>query len=327
MLLDRFNRRINYLRISLTDRCNLRCKYCMPLEGERKLRHKDILRYEEVLRIVRIAVKLGITKIRLTGGEPLIRKGIQEFIPMLMSIEGLDDVSLTTNGVFLKDNLEMLKEAGIKRINVSLDSLNRLNFKLITRFDDFNKVWESIEKAEDMGFYPIKLNVVVIKGLNDNEILDFCNLVIKKPYFIRFIECMPIGMDSNNIAFISNLDIKESIKQEFGALVPVDTEQYDGPATRFRLDGSKGEIGFISAISHPFCNSCNRLRLTADGMLLPCLISDREISIKDPLRRGCLDDELVEVFLKAVDLKPIGHSLNLESEQQRGYRKMCSIGG
>jgi len=326
VLVDRFNRSIDYLRVSLTDRCNLRCNYCMPLEGDRKLKHRDILRYEELLRIVRIAVKLGITKIRLTGGEPLIRKGIREFIPMLMSIKGLDDVSLTTNGVYLKENLEMLKEAGIKRINVSLDSLNRPNFKLITRFDNFSDVWEGIEKANDMGFYPIKLNAVVIKGLNDKEILDFCNLVIEKPYFIRFIECMPIGLDSNSMAFVSNSDIKETITNEFGPLMPVDKIHHDGPATRFRFSGSKGEIGFISAISHPFCNSCNRLRLTADGMLLPCLISNREISIKDPLRMGCLDDDLVEIFLKAVDLKPMGHSLNLEDEQ-KGYRKMCSIGG
>jgi GTP 3',8-cyclase len=284
------------------------------------------LRYEEVLRVARIAVKLGITKIRLTGGEPLIRKGIGEFIPMLMSIEGLDDVSLTTNGVYLKKNLAMLKGAGIRRINVSLDSLNRRNFELITRFDAFDSVWEGIEKAEDMGFYPIKLNVVVMKGLNDHEIPDFCNLTLKKPYSVRFIECMPIGLDSNSTAFISNTDIKEAITREFGTLTPVDAGQYDGPATRFRLDSGKGEMGFISAVSYPFCNTCNRLRLTADGMLLPCLLSGREISIKDPLRSGCLDDELVEVFLKATDLKPMGHSLNSE-DGQKGYRKMCSIGG
>ena len=326
MLLDRFNRRINYLRISLTDRCNLRCIYCMPPEGERKLRHKDILRYEELLRIARIAIKLGINKIRLTGGEPLFRKGIQEFIPMLTSLNGLDDVSLTTNGVYLKENLETLKAAGIKRINVSLDSLKSLNFKLITRFDYFNEVWEGIEKARDMGFYPIKINIVVMKGINDNEVLDFARLAIEQPYHIRFIECMPIGLQTNSSAFVSNSQIEKSIIDRFGPLIPISHEKNGGPATRFRFDGGKGEIGFINAISDPFCKDCNRLRLTANGAILPCLLSNTAVDIKDPLRRGCLDEEIMKVFLKAVDLKPQCHPLNCEHDQ-RVYRKMCSIGG
>jgi cyclic pyranopterin phosphate synthase len=326
MLIDRFNRKINYLRISLTDRCNLRCIYCMPPEGERKLRHKDILRYEELLRIARIAIKLGINKIRLTGGEPLIRKGIQEFIPMLTALSGLDDVSLTTNGVCLRNNLETLKAAGIKRINVSLDSLKRLNFKLITRFDYFNEVWEGIEKARDMGFYPIKINIVIMKGINDNEVLDFARLAIEQPYRVRFIECMPIGLQTNNIAFVSNSEIEKTIVNRFGPLIPISHGHNDGPATRSQFDGGKGEIGFISAISDPFCKDCNRLRLTANGAILPCLLSNTEVDIKDPLRRGCLDEEIMKVFLKAVDLKPQCHPLSLEHDQ-RVYRKMCSIGG
>jgi len=326
MLIDRFGRKINYLRISLTDRCNLRCIYCMPPKGERKLRHKDILRYEELLRISRIAIKLGINKVRLTGGEPLVRKGIQDFIPMLTSLKGLDDVSLTTNGVLLKDNLETLKAAGVKRINVSLDSLKRLNFKLITRFDYFNEVWEGIEKARNMGFHPIKINIVIMKGINDNEVLDFARLAIEQPYHIRFIECMPIGLQTNSMAFVSNSQIEKDIVDRFGTLIPVNHEKNDGPATRFRFDGGKGEIGFINAISDPFCKDCNRLRLTANGAILPCLLSNTEVDIKDPLRRGCLDEELIKVFLKAVDLKPQCHPLTLEHDQ-RVYRKMCSIGG
>jgi cyclic pyranopterin phosphate synthase len=298
----------------------------MPPEGERKLRHKDILRYEELLRIARIAIKLGIHKIRLTGGEPLVRKGIQEFIPMLTALNGLTDVSLTTNGVCLKDNLETFKAAGIKRINVSLDSLKRLNFKLITRFDYFNEVWEGIEKARDMGFYPIKINIVVMKGINDNEVLDFARLAIEQPYHIRFIECMPIGLQTNSIAFVSNSVIEKTIVDRLGPLIPLPYGQNDGPAARFRFDGGKGEIGFINAISDPFCKDCNRLRLTANGAILPCLLSNTEVDIKDPLRRGCLDEELVKVFLKAVELKPQCHPLNLEHDQ-RVYRKMCSIGG
>jgi len=269
---------------------------------------------------------LGINKIRLTGGEPLVRKGVQEFIPMLTSLSGLDDVSLTTNGVCLKDNLETLKAAGIKRINVSLDSLKRLNFKLITRFDYFNEVWEGIEKARDMGFYPIKINIVVMRGVNDNEVLDFARLAIDQPYHIRFIECMPIGLQTNNTAFVSNSELKKALVKTLGPLIPLSHGQNDGPASRFRFDGGKGEVGFISAISDSFCKDCNRLRLTADGMILPCLLSNTEVDIKEPLRRGCLDEELIKVFLEAVDLKPPSHPLNLEHEQMV-YRKMCSIGG
>lgn len=326
MLVDRLNRKINYLRISITDRCNLRCIYCLPAEGERKLKRKEILRYEELLRIVRIGIKLGINKIRLTGGEPLVRKGVQEFIPMLTALKGLHDVSLTTNGVYLKDNLEMLKAAGIKRINVSLDSLKRSNFKSITRFDYFNEVWEGIEKARDMGFYPIKINIVAMKGINDNEVLNFGRLAIEEPYYLRFIECMPISLESNSLAFISNSEIEKALIDTFGPLIPVVRGQNDGPAKRYRLDGGKGEIGFISAISDSFCQDCNRLRLTANGMILPCLLSNIEVDIKDPLRRGCLDEELIEVFLKAVDSKPKCHAVKLDSHQAV-YRKMCSIGG
>jgi len=326
VLVDRFNRGINYLRISITDRCNLRCIYCMPPYSESKLKHKEILRYEEMLRIVRIAVKLGIKKIRLTGGEPFVRKGIQGFMPMLAALNGLDDVSLTTNGIYLKDNLDMLKEAGIKRINVSIDSLEREKYRLITRFDYFNKVWEGIEKARDMGFYPIKLNVVTMKGINDDEILDFGRLAIEQPYYIRFIECMPVGLQADSPAFIPNSEIEKTLSNGCGPLIPVLPGQNDGPAKRYRFDGSKGEIGFISPISHSFCQDCNRLRLTANGMLLPCLLSNREVDIKDPLRRGCLDDELIEVFLKAVNLKPRCHALNLDNHQ-KVQRKMCSIGG
>jgi cyclic pyranopterin phosphate synthase len=326
VLVDKYNRKINYLRISLTDRCNLRCIYCMPPEGERKLRHKDILRYEEILRIARIATKLGINKIRLTGGEPLVRKGVQDFIPMLTSLDGLDDVSLTTNGVLLQDNLGMLKSAGITRINVSLDSLKRLNFKYITRFDYFSRVWEGIERARDMGFSPIKLNIVTMRGINDNEVLDFGRLAIDYPFHIRFIECMPIGLQSNTMAFIPNVDIEKLLVDRFGPLVSVSPGSNDGPAQRFRFEGGKGEIGFISAISHSFCHECNRLRLTANGKLLPCLLSDSEVDLKDPLRKGCLDEDLIEVFREAVNSKPQCHSLGSENHQ-KVQRKMCSVGG
>ncbi len=326
MLIDRFNRKINYLRMSLTDRCNLRCVYCMPPFGERKLRHKDILRYEELLRIARIAIKLGITKIRLTGGEPLVRRGVGEFIPALTALEGLEDVSITTNGILLKANLKMLKDAGIRRLNISIDSLDREKFKGITRSDHFEDVWEGIQLAREMGFSPIKLNVVMMKGINDNEVLDFGRLALDEPYHIRFIECMPVGLEANNLAFIPNEAVERALVDAYGPLIPVSRTAHDGPAARVRFESGKGEIGFISAISHSFCQSCNRLRLTANGMLLPCLLSDTEVSIKDPLRRGCLDGELVEVFKKAVRQKPACHPLNRQNHQ-KVHRKMCSVGG
>jgi cyclic pyranopterin phosphate synthase len=326
VLIDRFNRKINYLRISITDKCNLRCIYCMPPFGERKLRHKDILRYEELLRIARIAITLGITKIRLTGGEPLVRKGVDEFIPMLTALEGLMDVSITTNGVLLKQNLKMLKAAGIKRLNISIDSLDRRKFEKITRFDHLDQVWEGIASARDMGFHPIKLNVVMMKGINDDEILDFGRLALEQPYHLRFIECMPIGLETNSLAFVANQEVEKALVEAFGPLIPVLPGPYDGPAERFRFEHGKGEIGFVSAISRSFCDHCNRLRLTANGMLLPCLLSDTEISIKDPLRRGCLDGELIEVFRKAVRLKPACHPLNGQNNQ-KVHRKMCSVGG
>jgi len=187
-------------------------------------------------------------------------------------------------------------------------------------------VWEGIEKARDMGFYPIKINIVIMKGINDNEVLDFARLAIDQPYHIRFIECMPIGLQTNSTAFISNSEIEKTIVDRFGPLIPLSHGKSDGPAARFRFDGGKGEMGFISPISHSFCQDCNRLRLTANGMLLPCLLSDGEIDIKGPLRRGCLDEELIEVFLEAVKSKPKCHPLG-PANHQKVYRKMCSIGG
>jgi cyclic pyranopterin phosphate synthase len=326
VLIDGSNRRINYLRMSVTDRCNLRCVYCVPPEGDRKLNHRDILRYEELLRISRIAIRLGINKIRITGGEPFVRKGIQEFIPRLSALKGLEDVSITTNGVHLKDNLETLKAAGINRLNISIDSLNAAKFEKITRFDCFDAVWQAIERANDMGFYPIKLNIVIMKGVNDNEIMDFGCLAIERPYYLRFIECMPLGLRANGTAFISNTEVQRTLEKGIGPLRPITPAANDGPARRYKFDGGAGEIGFISPISHSFCESCNRLRLTANGVLLPCLLSNREVDLRGPIREGCLDEALIEAFKRAVALKPVSHTSRLESEREQ-HRKMCSIGG
>ncbi len=326
MLVDRFNRNINYLRISVTDRCNLRCIYCTPPTGEKKLSHRKILRYEEILRITRIAVKLGITKLRITGGEPFVRRDIHYLIKMLASIEGLKDLSLTTNGVLLSENLEKLRHWGIKRINVSLDSLDRDKYQKITGLDYLDRVWRGIENARDMGFRPIKLNVVAMKGINDDEFLDFGRLAIEQPFHVRFIEFMPIGSGGNNLKFIPCSEIKKILTDKYGPLLPVRVEKGGGPSRRFRFREGKGEIGFISAISRPFCRQCNRLRITANGKILPCLLSGDELDIKGLLRTGCLDEEITGLLIKAVNQKPEGHTLRPESEN-RVLRKMCSIGG
>jgi GTP 3',8-cyclase len=325
-LIDPCNRRLNYLRISITDRCNLRCIYCVPHGFIPKLPHKEILSYEEILHIVRISVGLGISKVRITGGEPLVRKGVYGFLKRLTKIEGLLDISLTTNGVFLKHNINKIKSAGIKRINISLDTLNRKKYRKITGYDFFDQVWEGIELAHKMGFDPVKLNVVPLKGINDDELTDIAALSIDYPFHIRFIEYMPMGtnqMESDHHLLFP--EIKKCIHQ-FGKLVPVEKDMNDGPAERFKFKSAKGEIGFIRPISQHFCNTCNRLRLTASGQLRPCLMSDVQVDLKTPLREGCSDVELSEVFLQAVRLKPLGHNLSVDHPVGVSAQ-MCAIGG
>ncbi|MBW1681266.1 MAG: GTP 3',8-cyclase MoaA [Deltaproteobacteria bacterium] len=326
-LIDPFQRRLNYLRISVTDRCNLRCTYCMPRSGVPKLDHAEILRYEEILRLAHIGVGLGITKIRLTGGEPLVRKGILEFLPRLAAIQGLRDLSLTTNGILLGQNLEKIRAAGIRRINVSLDTLVAEKYARITGVDGFHRVWEALMEARETGFSPIKVNVVVMKGINSDEIPAFAALSRKEPFHIRFIEYMPMGCMGMNQSrrFVPTERIKERLK-ELGPLIPVPRGPDDGPSERFRFPGARGEVGFISPVSHHFCRSCNRLRLTASGHLRPCLLSDRQLDLKGPLRRGATDRELAEIFKKAALKKPFEHTLRTHPGQ--GPRAlMSSIGG
>jgi len=326
-LIDQYDRHLNYLRISVTDRCNLRCLYCIPPEGIDKLTHGDILTYEEILRLARIAVDLGVDKIRLTGGEPLVRKGIAEFIPRLTALSGLKEVSLTTNGIYLKDHLEGLRSAGIKRINISLDTLHRERYEKITGYDGFQEVCEGIRLARKLKFSPIKINVVVIKGINDDEILDFAKLTLKKPYHIRFIEYMPIGVASkeNILRHVPDSLIKKQLG-DLGKLIPVSKNALDGPAERFRYQDAPGEVGLISALSNHFCATCNRLRLTPTGSLRACLLSDQEIDLRGPMRRGASDNELAQIFLRAALTKPHSHYLASENSiLPTGH--MSAIGG
>lgn len=330
-MLDKYNRDINYLRVSITDRCNLRCVYCMPKEGLSLIGHDDILRYEEILRIIRVAVGMGIKKVRLTGGEPLIRRGLVEFISSLNKIEALKDISLTTNGILLEAYAERLFNAGLKRINISLDSLNAQKYAQITRGGDLKTVLRGIDEVFRIGFWPIKINIVAIKGFNDDEIIDFAKLTLDKPYQIRFIELMTVGRTGLNYdgKYISSDQIKSCIANSYW-LEPVDgiTNQNDGPAEMYKIRDGVGKIGFISPLSHKFCFKCNRLRLTSDGQIRSCLLSDEEFDLKQPLRNGCRDEDLMEIINDAIARKPLKHDLSCSEEHiKKCVKSMSSIGG
>ncbi|MBC8177704.1 MAG: GTP 3',8-cyclase MoaA [Desulfobacteraceae bacterium] len=326
-LIDKTNRVINYLRLSITDRCNLRCTYCMPEEGINFLPHSEILTYEEMLHLVRLSVEAGIRKVRLTGGEPLVRKGFIPFLESLCRIEALKEITLTTNGVLLKELAADIKACGISRINISLDSLKAERFFQITGRDYFDRVWEGIQEAERLEFDPIKINVVVMKGINDEEILDFARLTLEKPYHIRFIEFMPVGANNgwSPKKFISMEEIREQIGT-LGVLRPVKSNPLDGPAQRYVLERAKGEIGFIGALSNHFCEKCNRLRITAEGHLRGCLFSDQEIDIKSPLREGKGDAHLFDLISDAMKNKPREPGAGRHGPR-KCIRQMSSIGG
>jgi GTP 3',8-cyclase len=325
-LIDPYNRHLNYLRISITDRCNLKCIYCVPRDLIPRLSHDDIMTYEEILRLIRIGIRLGISKIRVTGGEPLVRKGVYGFLSDLSGLDGLADLSLTTNGIALKANLNKIKAAGIKRINISLDTLNRTKFEQITGFDLFDQVWQGIEMALEMGFHPIKLNIVALNGINDGELTDMAQLSFDYPLHIRFIEYMPIGQSQiGNGPLLLAPEIKKRISA-LGNLIPVPNTMNDGPAQRYQFKGAAGEVGFIHALSHHFCDRCNRLRLTACGQLRPCLLSDHHEDIRGIMRTGCTDEQLAEVFFKAVRHKPSDHNLAIQNPSGISSQ-MSSIGG
>ncbi|MCS7203969.1 MAG: GTP 3',8-cyclase MoaA [Thermodesulfovibrio sp.] len=319
---DKFDRNINYLRISVTDRCNLRCIYCMPEEGISKLLpHSEILSYEEILKIVEIGVDLGITNIRITGGEPLLRKGIVSFIERLAKTEGIKDIGMTTNGILLKKFAKALYTAGLKRVNISLDSLDKDKFRTITRVGSIDEVLEGIEEADKVGLKPIKINVVVMRGINDDEIERFAFWSKEVEYQIRFIEFMPIGPNAwKRELFISKDEIKERIEKKVGRLIPVQVKK-SGPAEYFMLEGAKGLLGFISPLTTHICVRCNRLRLTAEGKLRPCLFSDKELDLKKLLRSKASREQIRDMILRTIHLKPQGMS------DSQPLRPMSTIGG
>ena len=322
-LSDSFQRPVNYLRISVTDRCNLRCIYCMPSEGIPLMSHQDILSYEEICIVAQAAAELGIVKVRLTGGEPLVRAEVTNLLAMLARIQGIDDISLTTNAVLLQHYAGELKSAGLRRVNVSLDSLRNDRFHRITRMGNLDDVLRGIEAARQAGLNPVKTNTVVMRGTNDDEVLDFARLTIEGEWHVRFIEYMPFSKgEKADHLLVPVSEIKQCI-ETLGELEP-SLSSGGGPARYFRLPGARGTIGFISPVSEHFCRACNRLRLTADGKLRPCLFSDTEIDLREPLRRGATADDIKRLIQEAASCKPEGHKLGAGITCERF---MVQIGG
>ena len=285
----------NYLRLSVTDHCNLNCLYCRPFEAVRHLKREEFLSFEEISHLVSLAVDWGIRKVRITGGEPLLRNNIVELIRMLSRIEGIRDLPITTNGVKLEEFAPLLKEAGVSRVNVSLDSLNQKGFTRITGQDNLGQVLRGIKVAKKAGLTPIKINVVVLKGINEGEILDFINFALENSLIIRFIEYMPTNGLEQNDWYFSNSRVKEIIERKWGSLEPIPF--FAGSVARYyKIDDTKVVLGLISPISQPFCDKCNRLRLTAVGKLKPCLASNVEIDIRKSLREKAKDYEIKILF-------------------------------
>lgn len=332
---DNYGRRIDYLRISLTDRCNLRCIYCMPEEGVPFKSHEDMLRIEEIADFARRAAQSGIRRVRLTGGEPLVRKGVVDLIREINEIPEIEDISLTTNGILLPKMAADLRDAGLTRVNISLDTLDPVQFSYVTRLGKIEDVFAGIDAALEYGFDPVKINAVAVRGL-DQDFFGFAKLSLDRPLHVRFIEYMPVGESSGCTGagwteedIIPASEIIERINEGaiaagIGALEPLSDEDLPsgaGPAIYYRLPAAKGTVGFISAMSNHFCDSCNRLRLTADGKLRPCLFSDKEIDVMGPIRAD--DEEAVDRAIKeAIGIKPDEHH-----EERGTQRRMSQIGG
>ncbi len=323
-LIDSYGRKINYLRLAVTDRCNLRCRYCMPAEGVPKLAHHDILSYEELFLLARTAVSMGIEKVRVTGGEPLVRKGIVEFLARLSSISGLKHLVLTTNGLLLEEMAEDLRRAGVQRLNISLDSLHPETFKRVTRCGDLARVMAGIAAAERVGI-PVKINMVVMRGINDAEILDFARLSLDKPYAVRFIEYMPtIKEDNWQSLTMPGKEILDRIENEF-AFKSLDQAELAGPAQNYKIDGAQGSFGLITPLSGHFCGACNRIRVTSSGTVRSCLFSELEYDLKPFLRSK--DATAVKVALRrTISAKPEKHRISCSEAEHQAFA-MSSIGG
>ncbi len=323
-LTDLQGRRINYLRLSVTDRCNLRCRYCMPADGVQWLPRHDILRFEELERIARQAVALGLDKIRLTGGEPLVRKGVVSFLERLAAVPGLHSLVLTTNGLLLEQMASDLRRAGVQRLNVSLDSLRPATFAQITRGGDLHQVLVGIAAAQAVGFPPVKLNVVVMRGVNDDELADFAQLTVQEAYTVRFIEYMPTTNDAEwRSTWVSGREILHHLERRY-SLQALPTVDPSGPARYFRIAGAAGQIGIITPVSNHFCDRCNRIRVTASGVAKGCLFARGGVDLKPYLRQG--DEAVREALRQIATNKPAWHNL-LSPRPECAPFSMAAIGG
>ncbi len=325
-LVDSHSRKMDYLRISVTDRCNFRCQYCMP-EDIQFQDKSHILTLEEMLLFAEACLGLGVTKVRVTGGEPLVRKNVVWFVGQLKEM-GFEDVTMTSNGYLLKENLDGLVEAGLDRINISLDTLQPEKFAFITRRNHFEKVWDAIMAALETPLSPVKLNAVAMRGVNDDEIADMARLTLRYPMHVRFIELMPLNGDTDGSRFrslfISGQEILERAQEELGDLTPIEKEDPAAPADEFKFEGAPGNFGVITPVSEPFCARCSRLRLTADGKIHPCLLTDLDVPVKDAIRSSDPIPAIHEVLWKAAGVKPFA-GLTLPEESRN--RTMSQIGG
>ncbi len=324
---DLFGREINYLRISLTDRCNLRCVYCMPMQGLKFVPTQELLQPDEVEKIVRAAAEVGFTKIRLTGGEPTLRRDIVEVITHIRRVPEIQEVAMTTNGYLLPKLAKPMAEAGLTRLNIHIDALNHQALTKTMRLAKPNKIWAAIQAAEEAGLLPIKLNAVVTRGFNDLDVPALAQLTIKHPWHMRFIELMPLGAPAGIALenFVSTEETIHLIEAKWGPIYPLNGGALDGEARLYRIPGSEGTLGFISPVSNPYCGDCNRMRVTSDGKIRLCLLSDGEIDFRNTLRGRGTHADLVALFQRAVRHKPWGHKL--EEGIHPELRTMSQIGG
>lgn len=326
MTIDQYGRRIHYLRISLTDHCNLRCVYCMP-EDIAFRPNAELMQDDEIITLVKLFVQLGFDKFRLTGGEPTLRAHVVDLVQEMASMPGVKNLSMTTNGVLLTRLANPLAEAGLQRVNISVDTLNPEKFRQMTRWGSLEKVLSGIHAAERAGLVPIKINAVVVRGDNDTQMVNLARLTLKYPWQVRFIEMMPFAgpADLQMQQMVTADEIYERITRELGPIRPTNGGQLDGEARTFQLPGAKGELGFIASVSQPFCACCTRARLTADGRLRLCLLREREVDLLTPLRAGTPLDEMRQLILDAIWEKPWGHGL--EEGLIPLNRVMSEIGG
>lgn len=327
LLADAFDRPITYLRISVTDKCNLRCVYCMPESGLPWLQRSEILSYEEIAEIVRAAASVGVRTIRLTGGEPLVRRDLHRLVRAIAAVPGIEDIALSTNGVLLEEQIGELVAAGLRRVNVSLDTLRPDRFEALAKRPGLERVLAGIDAAIAAGLAPVKLNCVVLRGQNDDELSAFAALTKERAIFVRFIEVMPVheNLGLQRETFVSSDEILERVAS-IGDLLPVNGPHGNGPARYFAFEGAPGAIGVISPLSHDYCDRCNRVRLTADGRLRLCLFGDHHLDLRSPLRAGASLEELAQLFGSAMAIKPERHHLQL-GETSSQMRAFSEIGG